>query len=403
MFAQTFNELTFTLELVPLGPLLLKAGEEPTPAREIEAALALSPEEQMVYFQEHKKREQGRREELKKQARERRERERRARQAARERGRTHTPVEEPEPADMRFVLTRRNGRDEPYIPGSSLKGVLRSHAERLARSMTVAGDAACNIVAQPGDPDPPCWHELGEPDAPRRQQVPAHQIYPKLCAACKLFGSPYLAGRLGISDAYLVNPPGDGPLPRRDGVGIDRRRGDAAEGAKYEYEFWDGGAFQAQVRVRNFELWQLGWLAHLLHGWQAGEIPVGFGTRRGLGRVSGQIRDLRVVYCGRLALEHRGPDLPLLGLGQFVEDEPALERYSVLTDESPSTLTDGVRLLTPDGAVLRRVWAVVEPDVLWQVVGPLWNPELLERLAERRQAANESLSEEPRPPVDEAG
>lgn len=35
--------------------------------------------------------------------------------------------------DLPFVLTYRQGPDqggEPYLPGSSLKGVLRSHAER---------------------------------------------------------------------------------------------------------------------------------------------------------------------------------------------------------------------------------------------------------------------------------
>ena len=41
--------------------------------------------------------------------------------------------------DMEFVRT--NG--QPYLPGSSLKGVIRSHCERLAR--TVGGEAmACD-------------------------------------------------------------------------------------------------------------------------------------------------------------------------------------------------------------------------------------------------------------------
>lgn len=39
-------------------------------------------------------------------------------------------------SDMAPVVTMRNGRDaEPYLPGSSLKGVLRSHAERIARTL----------------------------------------------------------------------------------------------------------------------------------------------------------------------------------------------------------------------------------------------------------------------------
>ena len=37
--------------------------------------------------------------------------------------------------DMAFVRTNRGGVLQPFIPGSSLKGVLRSHGERIARSM----------------------------------------------------------------------------------------------------------------------------------------------------------------------------------------------------------------------------------------------------------------------------
>src|SRR5438067_979243 len=45
--------------------------------------------------------------------------------------------------DMNFVRTRRPDRgEEVYVPGSSLRGVLRSHAERLLRSVRM--DLACN-------------------------------------------------------------------------------------------------------------------------------------------------------------------------------------------------------------------------------------------------------------------
>jgi CRISPR/Cas system CSM-associated protein Csm3 (group 7 of RAMP superfamily) len=37
--------------------------------------------------------------------------------------------------NMAFVRTWRNGQEEVYLPGSSLKGVLRSHAERITRTL----------------------------------------------------------------------------------------------------------------------------------------------------------------------------------------------------------------------------------------------------------------------------
>src|SRR5438093_39819 len=49
--------------------------------------------------------------------------------------------------DMSFVLTYRGGHTEPYLPGSSLKGVIRSHAELIAR--TLKSPSACE----------PFWNE----------------------------------------------------------------------------------------------------------------------------------------------------------------------------------------------------------------------------------------------------
>jgi len=391
MFGQTLNELSFTLTLAPLGPLLVKAGEALAPAREVDEALGRVPYDRMLNFMERKKREEDRREALKKQARERRVREREARRVARQTHRLPAAVEAPEPADMCFVLTCRGDHAEPYIPGSSLKGVLRSHAERLARSMTAAGDGACNLFGRQSEDDSPCWHVLGDPNALHQQPVPATEAYPVLCPICKLFGSPFLASRLRIGDAYLVAPPGrELRLPRRDGVGIDRRRGAAADGAKYDFEFWDSGAFQARVSVQNFELWHLGLLAHVLHALEVGQISVGFGTRRGLGRVRGMVGEMVLAYVGAAALAQHGPVL-LLGLGQLAQGNEALAIYGFLRGEAPA-LAQGARLLTGDGPSLRRAWAIDEPERLWETVGPLWTPTQVAELSARRRTAVAALS-----------
>src|SRR4051812_21926116 len=41
---------------------------------------------------------------------------------------------DPGVADMEFQRTHRNGRSTVFLAGSGLKGVIRSHAERLLRS-----------------------------------------------------------------------------------------------------------------------------------------------------------------------------------------------------------------------------------------------------------------------------
>ncbi len=49
---------------------------------------------------------------------------------------------------MIFVRTFRNNRYEPYIPGSSLKGVIRNHAERIIKTLNSQG--CCNIFQDRG-------------------------------------------------------------------------------------------------------------------------------------------------------------------------------------------------------------------------------------------------------------
>src|SRR5947209_7409175 len=54
-------------------------------------------------------------------------------------------------ADMAPVLTYRNGQQEVYIPGSSLKGVFRSHVEKVVNS--IKPRVACNPLSRPNNHD----------------------------------------------------------------------------------------------------------------------------------------------------------------------------------------------------------------------------------------------------------
>src|SRR5260370_33392667 len=51
-------------------------------------------------------------------------------------------------ADMAPVLTYRNGQQEVYLPGSSLKGVFRSHIEKVVNR--IKPRVACNPLSQSG-------------------------------------------------------------------------------------------------------------------------------------------------------------------------------------------------------------------------------------------------------------
>src|SRR6266702_3978946 len=54
-------------------------------------------------------------------------------------------------ADMAPVLTYRNGQQEVYLPGSSLKGIFRSHIEKVINS--IQPKVACNPLLRSNDGD----------------------------------------------------------------------------------------------------------------------------------------------------------------------------------------------------------------------------------------------------------
>jgi CRISPR-associated RAMP protein (TIGR02581 family) len=183
---------------------------------------------------------------------------------------------DPGPADMEFQRTRRNGRPTVFLAGSGLKGVLRSHSERLLRS---AGRWACDPT-QTKDPNI-CGKkkELGEP---QRDYPHAGQ-----CSACFTFGSLNLAGRFRIGDAYPA--PGTEAAANqtevRTGVGIDRRSQAAATGVLYDSEVVVGGGFRTRVNGENFSLWQLGLILAALQDLDSGLVRVGGAKARGMGSV----------------------------------------------------------------------------------------------------------------------
>ncbi len=204
--------------------------------------------------------------------------------------------------DMTWVRVFRNGQEEVYLPGSSLKGVLRSHAERIAR--TLKAESACDPFA-----DTSCGRIF---DKSKPKTVEA---YRDACLICKLFGSTGFAGRLATADAYAV---GTSPEPvQRDGVGIDRFTGGAARGAKFELEVITEGTFATSLHLRNFELWQLALLGFVLQDLSDGLIRIGMGKSRGLGKVRGEAQQVRIDFLGSQAPQIVNGQLALRGVGSL--------------------------------------------------------------------------------------
>jgi CRISPR-associated protein Csm3 len=139
---------------------------------------------------------------------------------------------------------------KPFIPGSSLRGVLRSHVERIVRAFEDVGKGrgAC----YPLDEKTRCvrkdqidlwgkeWFEKlrRETDAVKHLDMAqrydlerASWIWTKTCRACQVFGSPWLASRVRVSDLPCLN---GAEAETRDAVAIDRDKETVAN--KYDFE-----------------------------------------------------------------------------------------------------------------------------------------------------------------------
>ncbi len=247
--------------------------------------------------------------------------------------------------DMSFVRTFRHGDSQPFLPGSSLKGVVRSYCEKICRTLRP-------------DPIPVCLPYMEERTAqtPEEQQqiscghymedLESWRAYALSCPACRLFGSLKFTGRCSIADAYLD---GKEYLEEvRDGVAIDRVTGGVAGGAKYDLKVLVRGKFTTTIDVRNFERWQLGLLGLVLADMEEGLVRLGMGKSRGLGRIQVTLQSLEVAYYGR-------PVKHLVGLAALCSDKDR-HNYSLASE----TGGKGPDLSEPKRQGLRHVYTITE-------------------------------------------
>jgi CRISPR-associated RAMP protein (TIGR02581 family) len=229
----------------------------------------------------------------------------------------HASVKGP---DMTPVRTFRNGKLEVFIPGSSLKGVTRSYAEKIVR--TLKPGVACNPFVMVRDKkskieDVACGDKFERREKDLKEFISSEMAYAHSCPICRLFGSLEFIGRVSINDAYLA--PGQFERTElRDGVGIDRLTGGASHQAKFELEAVSSGTvFKGEALLRNFECWQLGLLLAVLLDMEDGMVQIGSGRSRGLGSVTAHIGEMTIHHLV-LPADHDPEEI--WGLGRFLAD-----------------------------------------------------------------------------------
>lgn len=281
---------------------------------------------------------------------------------------------DPTKPDMEFVETyHRTGRTI-YLPGSSLKGAIRAHAERIVR--TVGGETrnANQPVWTPKDPlDKKAYEYLDN-------YTVTSDIYRDSCFVSQLFGNTSIASRLRIEDAY---PMGEVKLEERNGVAIDRVFGSVAVGP-FNYQVCTKGEFKTKIHLKNFTLAQLGLLGLVLRDLDDGWFGLGFAKSRGLGTVAIQYEQAKVQYPGcilddakqiqQLGSTNRWPATTLLGAGMFLADEEA-NKYGFPSNDQQSDLPVAAQAMVY-GLGVELIWQKEQVEDLFMRSVQSWSRQL---------------------------
>lgn len=249
--------------------------------------------------------------------------------------------------DMQFVRTYQTKMGETvYIPGASLKGVVRGFVEKALRTLDdhKTWRWACPTFEGKKNEDRNCPQRLGEMGQ-KEKELESWEIYRSSCGACRLFGHTRLRGRVAFTDLFPSSPV---KTETRYGVAISRLTHAVAQGP-FEMEVAVSGTFSGQVVLENYELWQLGLLATALEAMNQGLLKVGFGKNRGFGQVQVAIRQVYIEELVPLRQE-----TTLRGLADFV-DEEQWDNYGLAPPHSLAEVPKPVET-QPMGFYLRRTY-----------------------------------------------
>jgi CRISPR-associated RAMP protein (TIGR02581 family) len=186
-----------------------------------------------------------------------------------------------------LVITSHDNK--PFIPGSSLRGALRTTIERIVSAI---GLNPCLLID--GNSCVSTSRSLQEEFKKRPPAGVASFLNDptKVCPVCRLFGSTVVASKIRITDLTLNN---DWIPGIRDGVAIDRDTGAAKEHAKFDFQTVSNDSkFQFEIIGENLKDEELGLLALGIQELIGGNFWLGGNTARGLGKC--KLEGLQIKY-----------------------------------------------------------------------------------------------------------
>lgn len=243
--------------------------------------------------------------------------------------------------DERVDSTFARNRGKCYIPGSSLRGALRSTVERIIATL---GGYSCVLSKDDGSKcitvcrdTQKAFQELVEKGEKESKLADWLEKDGHLCDTCRLFGSTHFASKVKITDLHLKgdnNPQG----VKRTGIGIDRDTETASEGALFDIEVLEKGhEFEFELIAENLEGNDFNILAIGLQEMLRDSFYIGAKSATGLGRC--KLTDLQINYFDNSD--------PTYTLKKYLLDD---EMKTILKSDSNGWLKEKVKTYLFNGA-----------------------------------------------------
>lgn len=249
-----------------------------------------------------------------------------------------------------------------FVPGSTIRGVFRSHLESAIRSVSPDAPIVCNpFVSVPAADKMPLQPTYFEPGCgfTASEETP----YAESCPVCRIFGSTKHAGRITFEDGNEL--PQGRTIEFSDQIQIDRFTGSVGEGP-FRWMLLRNATFETRISLRNFELWQLGLLAYAFQDLRDSLIQMGMGKNIDRGRIHSD------PNAAKVKLTYTNGDGALKGLYEAIMDAGNKYRFVPRNDRNG---IPGMLNLVGQG----DLWRTYEPrsvEEFWTVLKPTWNDAL---------------------------
>ena len=191
------------------------------------------------------------------------------------------------------ALVVKDFQGKPFIPGSSVRGVLRSTIERIVASL---GQTPCllessNCVTNSRDLQKEFRELLKKKDKSKIDAFLSDNS--KICPVCQLFGSVVLASKIRVTDLQLKRKQAEPSI--RHGVAINRDTETAQDKAKFDFEAVPKeSTFCFELIGENFTANDQALLAVGIQEMMNGNFWLGGNTARGLGKC--KLEGLKIAY-----------------------------------------------------------------------------------------------------------